>query len=136
MGYYLPPNNPLTTAQPELYQSDPNVGYRLRSNLNTSYHYPAASKELIPVVSNSDGFRNSREFDERDGRPRILVTGDSFVFGQGVRAEDRLTEQLESMEPRRRVDNMGMTGWGIDLMIRAIADQRGAKWSGSVLCYH
>jgi hypothetical protein len=75
---------------------------------------------------NSDGFRNSREFDERDGRPRILVTGDSFVFGQGVRAEHRLTEQLESMEPRWRVDNMGMTGWGIDLMIRAI-EQFGKK---------
>jgi hypothetical protein len=42
------------------------------------------------------------------------------VFGLGVRAEDRLSEQLEMIEPAWRVDNMGMTGWGLDLMIRAL----------------
>jgi len=119
-GSYQPPNHSLKTAQPELYQAHLHVGYRLRPNLNTTHRYPASSKEPVRIVSNSDGFRNSREFDERDGRPRILVMGDSFVFGVGVHAHDRLTEQLEALEPRWRVDNMGMTGWGIDLMIRAI----------------
>ncbi len=74
----------------------------------------------LEVTSNSDGFRNSREFDEPDARKRILVIGDSFTFGLGVRAEDRLTEQLEVFEPAWRVDNMGMNGWGLDLMIRAL----------------
>jgi hypothetical protein len=55
-----------------------------------------------------------------------MVVGDSFVFGQGVQQEDRLTEQLERLEPHWRVDNMGMTGWGLDLMVRAI-EQYGRK---------
>ncbi len=120
-GLYRPPDTPITTARPDLYRADPNVGYTLWPAKTTTYRYPQASDVLIPLVSNADGFRASREFGDRDGRVRVLVVGDSFVFGQGVRAEERVTEQLEALEPQWRVDNMGMTGWGIDLMIRAIA---------------
>lgn len=119
-GLYRPPDNPIGAAQPEIYRSDSKVGYTLWPSRQTSYHYPQNNPEAIPLVSNSDGFRNSREFDERDERIRILVVGDSFIFGQGVRAEDRTTEILEAMEPGWRVDNIGMTGWGIDLMVRAL----------------
>jgi len=117
---YPPPPNPFTPRRPELYTADPNVGYTLWPSRTTTYRYPIASDLDIPLVSNSDGFRNGREFDERDGRTRILVVGDSFVFGDGVRAEERLTEQLEARNPAWHVDNMGMTGWGVDLMIRAL----------------
>jgi hypothetical protein len=37
-----------------------------------------------------------------------------------VAEEERMTEQIEALEPGLRVDNLGMTGWGLDLMIRAI----------------
>ncbi len=37
-----------------------------------------------------------------------------------MHAEERLTEVIESMEPGWRVDNMGMTGYGLDLMVRAL----------------
>jgi hypothetical protein len=119
-GLYRPPDNPIKTSRPDLYRADPNVGYTLWPSASKTYTYPVNSTDAIALVSNSDGFRSPREFDERDGRVRILMVGDSFVFGQGVRAEDRVTEQLEAMDPRWRVDNMGMTGWGLDLMIRAI----------------
>jgi hypothetical protein len=115
-----------------LYEADANVGYRLRPFLRTTYHYPQASKESIPIVSNSDGFRSNREFDEPDHRLKIMVVGDSFAFGEGVRQEDRFTDQLERLEPQWRVDNMGMTGWGIDLMVRAI-EQFGRKASPDVV---
>ena len=117
---YRPPDDPIQTRRPDLYRADPNVGYTLWPSKMSTDRYPERSKEVIPLVSNSDGFRNAREFNERDGRVRILVVGDSFVLGLGVRAEDRLTEQLEALNARWRVDNMGMTGWGLDLMIRAI----------------
>jgi hypothetical protein len=120
VGSHQPPPNPIRTSRPDLYRSDPDVGYTLWPSRTMEYRYPDESTETIPLVSNSDGFRSSREFDEHDGRTRILVVGDSFVFGQGVRAEDRITEQLELLNARWRVDNMGMTGWGVDLMIRAI----------------
>jgi hypothetical protein len=119
-GSYLPPDQPVETARPDLYRADPHVGYTLWPSRIMSYQYPEGSEEWIPLHANSDGFRTPREFDERDSRSRLLVVGDSFVFGQGVREEDRLTERLEGADRRWRVDNMGMTGWGLDLMIRAI----------------
>ena len=117
---YAPPDIPIRTARPDLYHADPHVGYRLWTSSRVTYRYPPTSSQLIALVSNSDGFRNRREFDEPDDRTRILVVGDSFIFGDGVRDEERITEKLETLEPNWRVDNMGMTGWGVDLMIRAL----------------
>jgi hypothetical protein len=131
-GAYRPPDEPILTARPEIYRADPYVGYTMWPSKTTTYRYPPESQDLIPLVSNSDGFRTAREFDEHDRRVRILVVGDSFVFGQGVRAEERLTEQLEAMESGWRVDNMGMTGWGLDLMVRAI-ERYGRKADPDIL---
>jgi len=49
-----------------------------------------------------------------------------MVFGEGVEESERFTEQLESQESRWRVDNLGMTGFGPDLMLRAF-EQVGAS---------
>lgn len=117
---FPPPLQPIVTLRPDLYQADDQIGYRLWPNMQISYRYPSDRPYLIPIVSNSSGFRNNREFDEPNDRLRILVVGDSFVFGQGVRAEERLTEVMESNRPVWRVDNMGMTGFGLDLVLRSL----------------
>jgi hypothetical protein len=117
---YAPIAQPVQPAQPDLYQPSPVFGYHLKPSLVTTYRYPRTSDVLMPLVSNSDGFRSSREFSDDDPRLRVVVIGDSFVFGLGVRAEHRLTERLETLEPGWRVDNLGMPGWGLDLMIRAL----------------
>lgn len=49
-----------------------------------------------------------------------MLLGDSFVMGLGVEEGLRFSEVVEDIEPRWRVDNMGMGGWGIDLMVRAL----------------
>jgi len=118
LNKYDPPR--LRPARPDLYQPDEYVGYRLWRSTRTCDRYPPDNPEVISLISNSDGFRNQREFGETGQRPRVLVVGDSFVFGSGVQAKDRLTEVLELLEPGLRVDNMGMGGWGLDLMIRSI----------------
>lgn len=107
-------------AREEIYQKDESIGYRLWKSTKIDWRYPANNPEIAPIISNSDGFRGSRDFDEVDTRERILVVGDSFIFGNGVRQEERLTEQLELLRPDWRVDNLGMSGWGIDLMIRGL----------------
>jgi hypothetical protein len=124
---YPPPDDPIKPGQPELFQPDPVLGYRLQPSRTTTYEYPRGSGRQLTVAANSDGFRSDREFSGgADDRRRILVVGDSFVFGLGVAAQERITEQLEALEPAWRVDNLGMTGWGVDLMIRAI-EQVGPK---------
>lgn len=121
LGLYEPPNRPVQTRRPDLYQADPVLGYRLKPLLDTTYRYPAGSDPL-PLSANSSGFRDSREFtfDKGDKRLRVLFVGDSFILGDGVRPEDRLTEVVQRLEPGWLVYNTGMTGWGLDLMIRAL----------------
>ena len=119
-NWYPPPPNPIVSRQSGLYRAHDEMGYTLWPGKDTTYRYPRDAPYELRVKANADGFREDRELGERDGRPRVLVLGDSFVFGDGVREEDRLTEVLERLEPGWRVDNAGMTGWGLDLMIRAL----------------
>jgi hypothetical protein len=84
------------------------------------YRYPHDAPYTVTVTSNADGFRGRRELDARDARARIVVLGDSMVFGPGVEEPERFTELLEGMAPGWRVDNLGMIGYGPDLMVRAL----------------
>ena len=120
LGLYTPPSRVPEPNRPDIFRGDETLGYRLWKSSAMCYRYPVDNPEIHPVNSNSDGFRSTREYGESDSRSHVVVVGDSFVFGMGVREEDRLTEVLESLEPTWRVHNMGMPGWGIDLMIRAI----------------
>jgi hypothetical protein len=105
-----------------LYQQYEPYGYRLLPSHTEEYVYsfPKESPRRLKLVSNRHGFRGRRELDEPDKRPRIVVLGDSFVLGDGVEDTERFTDVLEALEPLWRVDNLGMTGWGPDLMLRAL----------------
>lgn len=118
LGKFEPPNSPPVPRYPGFYRPDPEIGYTLWPSRQTTYRYPIGSSNEVTLVSNADGFRNARDFDSPDSRPRIWVLGDSMVLGDGVAAENRLTEVIEALQPKWRVDNLGMTGYGIDLMIR------------------
>ncbi|MGQ0722794.1 MAG: SGNH/GDSL hydrolase family protein [Candidatus Eiseniibacteriota bacterium] len=139
---FEPPKNP-----PECGYWDPRIcemyapvegyGYALRPSTTVTYDYPMTNPRRITVVSNRHGFRQSRELDavggagdsdgvgdtgDADDRRRLLVLGDSFVFGEGVEESERFTDVMETMSPGWRVDNLGMTGWGPDLMLRALEE--------------
>ena len=103
---------------PRLYQQFDPHGYRLWPSQRTAVRSPDG--RLIGIVSNADGFRSRREFRAPDPRPRIVVLGDSMVFGSGVEEPERFTEVLEAGEPGWRIDNLGMTAYGPDLMLRAL----------------
>ena len=118
-GAFEPPPAVPQPMRAELHRADPELGYTLRPSTQTDYNYPVGSSTVIRLSSNSDGFRNDREFDEPDSRPRIWFLGDSMVLGEGVQADKRLTAVIERRQPAWRVDNLGMTGWGLDLMVRA-----------------
>jgi hypothetical protein len=74
----------------------------------------------VGLVANRDGFRASRELEEPDPRLRALFLGDSFVFGDGVEESERFTNVLETLRPSWRVDNLGIVGYGPDLMLRSL----------------
>ena len=117
----IPPER-LQSSRPELYQEYKPYGYRLWPSRTTTYLYPRQNPRPLTVRSNRHGFRSGRELDYEDKRLRIIVLGDSMVFGDGVEEQERFTEQLEAENPAWRVDNLGMSGFGPDLMLRALEE--------------
>lgn len=120
LNRYQPPPYPPRPRRPDLFRPDARFGYKLWPSTDTRDRYPPDSPRVLELVSNADGLRSPRELDEPDARLRLWVLGDSFVFGAGVAAEQRVTEILEKLEPGWRVENLGLPGFGIDLMIRAL----------------
>jgi hypothetical protein len=112
---------PPTNYRPDLFESAP-FGYRLKGGGPREYPYPRENPRRVTVHSTPEGFRGARPILEPDPRPRILVLGDSMVFGQGVEEPERLTEVMEAEHPEWRVDNMGMVGFGTDLMLRSLEE--------------
>lgn len=119
-GRFEPPPYPPVTYRPDLYTSHPGYGYSLWPSRTMYYEYPPAAPRRLEIVSNSAGFRDARELGSEDPRLRLLIVGDSFVFGEGVAAEERFTNRLEALEPNWRIDNLGLPGFGPDLMLMAL----------------
>ncbi len=56
--------------------------------------FSGSAYQSIPIQINGHGFRDD-EFTTKNDKRRLLMLGDSVVFGAGVRKEERLTESLE-----------------------------------------
>ena len=80
--------------RPDLYERFDPYGYRLRPRIHVQDEYPPGHP--VNVTANADGFRGSRDLHEADARKRIIVLGDSMVFGSGVEERERFTERLEA----------------------------------------
>ena len=121
-GKFTPLPYPPEPRLPELYRYVEPYGYALWPSRTMQYAYPRKNPRRLTVHANSHGFRNSREFAVRDERFKILVVGDSYVFGEGVEEPERFSNLVEQMEPDWQVDNVGMIGYGPDLMLLALAE--------------
>jgi hypothetical protein len=93
-------------------QHDPDIGWVNRPNANIPDLYGKGGYVRI----NSQGFRNNEEIAQRSaaGRIRVICTGDSFTFGEGVSNDDVWCQLLAAHDPRLEIVNMGQTGYGID----------------------
>ncbi len=91
---------------------DPDLGWANRPNI----HIPDLYGPGRYLRTNSQGFRNDRDFDQAvpDGRLRVICSGDSFTFGEGVANDRCWCQQLSNLEPRFEMVNLGQTGYGID----------------------
>lgn len=96
-----------------MYADDERLGYKLAKNFEYEWEHPEFK---MLVKTNSLGLREDREFGDKQAL-RILVLGDSFVFGLGVQRsetfeavlEQRLSTQLgQAVE----VINAGVPGYG------------------------
>jgi hypothetical protein len=78
--------------------------------------------------ANPQGFRDARPFDGvagRTGNVRVMVLGDSFMWGAGVAPGETVPALLEQALPEgHHVFNVAVPGWGIDQMYLAYRHYR------------
>jgi hypothetical protein len=77
-----------------------------------------------------DGLRSTGEASGR-GEPPILAVGDSFTYGDEVRALEAWPAQLQKLLGRR-VLNGGVTGYGLDQIVLR-AEQLAAKYTPCIV---
>ena len=106
--------DPQEHLPPDLFITDPKLGYRVAPNFHGDYVTRTFS---VPLITNSLGLRD-REYGARpEGGLRLYVLGDSFVFGNRVGVEQTVTKVLERtlqarLAPRAvEVVNGGMPGY-------------------------
>lgn len=73
-----------------LFVPDAELGWLMQANFRGMDARHGGSA----VETNSLGFRDVEHDLQPGARPRVVALGDSFVFGDGVRAEDRFTDLL------------------------------------------
>ena len=96
-----------------MYVADPDVGYRLAPNFHGVMGTPTFA---IDVATNELGLRGPPLRDLRDGHRRVVLLGDSYVFGYAVAANAMigvlLEQELAPASPGVEVLSAGAPGYG------------------------
>lgn len=106
------------------FKTSNKYGYVLKRNFHQKYHF-LNSNFVMEVATNSFGHR-AKEYDLSKPAIRILLLGDSFVFGHGVNIEDRFDTHLQKFLDDSGNDfliiNAAVGGWGTLQEIRYAID--------------
>lgn len=100
------------------FESSSKYGYILKKNFIQDYSY-IGHDFTMHVQTNSLGHRfteyNKANFDNKQYK-KVLLLGDSFIFGHGVNMENHIATHLENMLNERdnnfTIINAGVGGWG------------------------
>jgi len=91
---------------------DPLLGYSLRPG--SSRIVAKGGAFLVKERINEHGLRDVNHSYEKDsGIERILVLGDSFMYGEGVTLEATMARQLAILRPDWEVVNAGVRGYDV-----------------------
>ncbi len=98
------------------YAPDALLGWRMRPN--DTLHWGGSSTVMASTyVSNAQGWRSPVDFSATCGKPRVILIGDSYIFGTGANYAQTIAARLaDSLAHRADVYNMGMAGYGMDQM--------------------
>ncbi len=98
----------ISTAK--LHRSDPDAGWVGLPNINARFFLPGGFD--VHVANNSRGLRDSeKDFAKPLGTRRIVVLGDSFMWGFGVDNEDTFSTILQELIPDTQTINLGVSGY-------------------------
>ena len=107
-----------------LYESDNYLGWKLAKEKSDVHH---STYFNVNYTTNSFGYRDQNRFVEKGkGKYRILLYGDSQIFGWGVPAGKRFTNLLEDSLKNIEIWNLGVPGYGLDQEV--LSYQRDGKF--------
>ncbi len=97
------------------------TGWRMRPDHTFTWVIDGRPHEY---ASDARGMRAPAAVTGDCGRPRVILAGDSFVFGSGVAVEETIAAQLaDSLGGRAEVYSLGMPGFGLDQIWLSIRHQ-------------
>ncbi len=110
---FLPQQEPI-----HWFENSDRYGIELKKNFSQKYKY-AGYDFVMNVQTNSFGHRyneyNQAEFHNKKYK-KVLLLGDSFMFGQGVNMENHIAYYLATMLNKNKntfsIINAGVSGWG------------------------
>jgi hypothetical protein len=95
-----------------MFDLDERLGWKLKPNRKVTHR---TRNFEVTYTINESGFRDRTHDDSADGDVyRLLVYGDSQVFGWGVPEESRFSNLLERSVPSLEVWNLGVPAYGLD----------------------
>lgn len=99
-----------TLTRGRLHTYDPNAGWTGLPGLDTRYMLPNSFD--VRIVNNSRGLRGGEHtIAKPEGVRRVVVLGDSFMWGFGVENEEMLATVLERELPKTESINLGSNGY-------------------------
>lgn len=113
------------TTNPSYVERDDELGWRYKPD-SRAHH--ASAEFDVDLRINASGFRGADwpAPARVEGAPRVLVLGDSFAFGWGVRDEEVFSARLQAVHPRWQVLNAAVSGYATDqelLLLRRLRPQ-------------
>jgi hypothetical protein len=99
---------------PKLLEFDNELG--LKNNINTEGYYVTGEGDSIAYVKiNKNGLRDiDYDYEKKKNISRVLVLGDSFVWGYGVNQNEVFTEIIERKLKNIEIINAGVPGYSTD----------------------
>jgi len=99
-------------GQESYHDYDEVIGWTGRRNTD----YPDFFGPAKYLKINGQGFREDSESSTKEppGKVRIICSGDSFTFGQGVANDETWCHQLAELLPNIDTVNLGQSGYGVD----------------------
>src|SRR3954470_14331191 len=102
---------------------DPDLGWVNKPNVKLEHMFGTGAW----IRTNAQSFRNATDTPPRvaAGRYRVICSGDSFTFGDGVDNDHTWCQQLAVRDPRIDPVNLGEGGYGADqAYLRYMRDAR------------
>jgi len=101
----------------KLFEPDPILGWRTIPNLDLQRRN--ANGDPWQIRTNPLGYRSQELRPDPAATRRVLVLGDSYVFGEGIQEADRFDTLLSARFPDWSFVNLGVMGYGTDQQLIA-----------------